>query len=132
MYAREAELTDPQHRIFLECAWEALEDAGYDPAAYKGAIGVFAGCSMNTYLLNNLFGERRILEEFTSDFQVGHYPMLVGAGREFLATRVSYKLDLRGPSATVQTACSTSLFAIAQACQSLLLYQADMMLAGGA
>jgi len=131
MYAKEAELTDPQHRLFLECSWEALEDAGYDPAAYRGAIGVFAGSSINTYLLNNVCGERRTIEEFTSNYQVGCYPLLLGAGSDFLATRVSYKLDLRGPSLTLQTACSTSLLAVAQACQSLLLYQADMALAGG-
>lgn len=132
MLEREAALTDPQHRVFLECAWEALEDAGYDPAAYRGAIGVFAGCSMNTYFLNNVCRDRKAIEDFTGTFQLGDYSVLVGAGREFLATRVSYKLDLRGPSLTVQTACSTSLVAVAQACQSLLLYQADMALAGGA
>ena len=132
MNDREAALTDPQHRVFLECAWEALEDAGYDPAAYPGAIGVFAGCSMNTYFLNNVCRDRKVIEDFTDTFQVGDYPVLMGAGREFLATRVSYKLDLRGPSLTIQTACSTSLVAIAQACQSLLLYQSDMALAGGA
>ena len=131
MHAQEAKLTDPQHRVFLECAWQALEDAGYDPAAYDGAIGVFAGCSMNTYFLNNICRNRRVIEEFTSNFQVGTYQTLLGAGREFLATRVSYKLDLKGPSLTVQTACSTSLVAVAQACQSLLLYQSDMALAGG-
>jgi amino acid adenylation domain-containing protein len=131
MYAKEAELTDPQHRLFLECSWEALEDAGYDPAAYRGAIGVFAGSSINTYLLNNVCGDRRTIEEFTSSYQVGCYPLLLGAGPDFLATRVSYKLDLKGPSFTLQTACSTSLLAVAQACQSLLLYQADMALAGG-
>ena len=131
MHAKEAELTDPQHRVFLECAWQALEDGGYDPAAYDGAIGVFAGCSMNTYFLNNICRNRRVIEEFTSNFQVGTYQTLLGAGREFLATRVSYKLDLKGPSLTVQTACSTSLVAVAQACQSLLLYQSDMALAGG-
>jgi amino acid adenylation domain-containing protein len=131
MYAKEAELTDPQHRIFLECAWEALENGGYDPAAYRGSIGVFAGSSINTYFLNNVCGERRTIEEFTSNYQVGSYPMLLGAGQDFLATRVSYKLDLKGPSLTLQTACSTSLLAVAQACQSLQLYQADMALAGG-
>jgi amino acid adenylation domain-containing protein len=132
MRDREAALTDPQHRVFLECAWEALEDAGYDSAAYRGAIGVFAGCSMNTYFLNNVCRDRKTIEEFTDTFQVGEYPVLMGAGREFLATRVAYKLDLRGPALTIQTACSTSLVAIAQACQSLLLYQSDMALAGGA
>jgi acyl transferase domain-containing protein len=131
MHAREAELTDPQHRLFLECAWEALENGGYDPATYGGAIGVFAGSSPNTYFLNNVCGDRRTIEEFTSNFQVGNYPMLLGAGQDFLATRVSYKLDLKGPSLTIQSACSTSLLAVAKACQSLLLYESDMALAGG-
>jgi amino acid adenylation domain-containing protein len=131
MYAREAELTDPQHRLFLEICWEALEDAGYDPAAYKGPIGVFAGSSPNTYFLNNVLTERRITEDFTSNYQVGMYPMLLGAGADFLSTRVSYKFDLKGPSLTMQSACSTSLLAIAKACQSLLLYESDMALAGG-
>ncbi len=132
MYPREAALTDPQHRVFLECAWEALESAGYDPAAYPGAIGVFAGCSMNTYFLNNVCADRATIEDFTSNFQVGNYPMLVGAGQDFLATRVAYKLDLRGPAVTLGTACSTSLTAVVQACQSLHLRQSDMVLAGGA
>ncbi|HLZ67452.1 MAG TPA: amino acid adenylation domain-containing protein [Aliidongia sp.] len=132
MYANEAALTDPQHRVFLECSWQALEDGGYDPAAYPGAIGVFAGCSMNTYFLNNVCADRRTVETFTTSFQVGCYSMLVGGGREFLATRVAYKLGLTGPAITVQTACSTSLVAVGQACQSLLLYQSDMALAGGA
>jgi acyl transferase domain-containing protein len=131
MHARDAELTDPQQRVFLECAWQALEDGGYDPGAYTGTIGVYAGASMNTYFLNNVCQDRRSLEEFTTNFQVGEYNTLLGAGREFLATRVSYKLDLKGPSMTIQTACSTSLVAIAQACQALLLYQTDMALAGG-
>jgi len=131
MHAREAELTDPQQRLFLECSWQALEDAGYDPAKYRGAIGVFAGCSINTYFLQNVCSNRQLIEEFTSSYQVGCYPMLLGAGHDFLATRVSYKLDLKGPSVTVQSACSTSLLAVAQACQSLLLYQSDMALAGG-
>ncbi len=131
MYAREAELTDPQHRLFLECAWEALESAGYDPRTCNGSIGVFAGCSINTYFLEHVCRDRRTLEEFTSNYQVGSYPMLLGAGLDFLSTRVSYKLDLKGPSLTLQTACSTSLLAVAQACQSLILGQADMALAGG-
>jgi len=131
MYARDAELTDPQQRVFLECAWEALENAGCDPRRYRGAIGVFAGCSINTYFLHYVCTDRRTLEEFTSSYQVGCYPLLLGAGLDFLATRVSYKLDLRGPSVDLQAACSTSLLAVAQACQSLLLYQSDMALAGG-
>jgi amino acid adenylation domain-containing protein len=131
MNAREAELTDPQHRVFLECAWQALEDAGYDPASYKGAIGVFAGCSMSTYLLRNVLQDRAGIELYTSNYQVGGYGELIGGLPDVLATRVSYKLGLRGPAMTVQTACSTSLVAIAQACQSLLLFESDMVLAGG-
>jgi amino acid adenylation domain-containing protein len=131
MYPREAELTDPQHRLFLECAWEALEDGGYDPSSYPGAIGVIAGCSMNTYFLHHVLGNRGVSEDFTNTFQVGQYPMLLGASAEFLATRVAYKLNLSGPSFTLNTACSTSLMAIAQACQQLLLYQCDMAIAGG-
>ncbi|MFC6742230.1 beta-ketoacyl synthase N-terminal-like domain-containing protein [Methylobacterium tardum] len=131
MYPREAQLTDPQHRVFLECAWEALEDGGYDPAACSGSIGVFAGCSVPTYFLNNVCTERSVIDDFTNQYQVGGYPTLVGAAQDFLATKTSYKLDLRGPSITSLSACSTSLLCVTQACQSLLLYQADMALAGG-
>ena len=129
MHPREAALTDPQHRIFLECCWEAFEDAGYDPAG--SSVGVFAGCSMPTYLLNNVCADRDAVEAFTSGYQVDNYQQLLGAIGDVLATRVSYKLDLRGPSMTVQTACSTSLVAVTQACQALLLQQCDMALAGG-
>ena len=132
MLPREAALTDPQHRLLLECAWSALEDAGYDPARYPGAIGVFAGCSMNTYLLTNVLAERLDADRFASDYQVGSYDALLGALPDTLATRIAYKLNLRGPAMTVQSACSTSLLAVAEACQSLLLYQSDMALAGGA
>lgn len=131
MYPKEAEITDPQHRIFLECSWQALEDAGYDPHAYKGAIGVFAGCSMNTYFLSNLCARSGYIKEFANSYQVGSYPDLVGNGHDFLATRVSYKLNLRGPSFTLQAGCATSLLAICQAYQSLVTYQSDMALAGG-
>jgi amino acid adenylation domain-containing protein len=131
MLPREAALTDPQHRLMLECAWAALEDAGYDPATYPGAIGVFAGSSMNTYLLTNVLAERQSADGFASDYQVGSYDTLLGALSDTLATRVAYKLNLRGPAMTVQSACSTSLLAVAQACQSLLMYQSDMALAGG-
>lgn len=129
MQPREAALTDPQHRVFLECCWEAFEDAGYDPAG--SSVGVFAGCSMPTYLLQNILADRGAVEAFTSGYQVDNYQQLLGALGDVLATRVSYKLDLRGPSMTVQTACSTSLVAVAQACQALLLHQCDMALAGG-
>ena len=128
---REAELTDPQQRVFLEIAWEALESAGYDPAAFPGEIAVYAGSSFNTYLLYNLLADRQRLENMTGTYQVGEFPTLVGNGADFLATRTAYKLDLRGPALTVQSACSTSLLAVAEACQCLLDYRADMALAGG-
>ncbi len=131
IYPKEAELMDPQHRVFLECAWEALESAGYDPEAYPGLIGVYAGLSMNTYLLANVMANREIAEKFTGSYQVGHYQMMLGNDKDFLPTRISYKLNLRGPSMTIQTACSTSLVAISQACLALQNYQCDMALAGG-
>ncbi|MCU0494552.1 MAG: acyltransferase domain-containing protein, partial [Chloroflexaceae bacterium] len=122
---REAELMDPQHRLFLECAWETIEHAGYDPERYSGAIGVFGGGTTNTYLLYNLMSNRELLSAFD--------PMQIDVSNapDFVATRVSYKLNLRGPSCTVQTACSTSLLAIHMACQSLLNEECDMALAGG-
>jgi acyl transferase domain-containing protein len=128
---REAALMDPQHRIFLECAWETIEDAGYDHSRYGGSIGVFAGCSMPTYFLRHVLQDRNSIDSFTSNYQVGMFQHLTGALTDALATRVAYKLNLTGPAATVHTACSTSLFAVAQAWQSLLLYQCDMAVAGG-
>ena len=131
MTRREAELTDPQHRLFLEIAWEALETAGQDPANYAGRVGVFAGSSPNSYLLRNVLADRAAVLRYTSDYQTGSYPALLGAGADFLATRVAYKLDLRGPAVTVATACSTALVAVAQACAALRAGETDMALAGG-
>jgi len=131
MLPREAELTDPQHRVFLECSWEVLESAGYDPFSYAGSIGVFAGSSMCTYFLSRLCPAPGFIEKFTGDYQIGNYPQLVGNSPDFFATRVSYKLNLRGPAFTMQAGCSTSLLAVCQACQALLTYQADMAVAGG-
>jgi non-ribosomal peptide synthase protein (TIGR01720 family) len=122
---REAEIMDPQHRLFLECASEALETAGYDPDKYRGWIGVYGGVSMNTYYLKNLSTNYELVATMTN-LQLG-----TTNERDYLATRVSYKLNLRGPSLTVQTACSTSLVAVHLACQGLLNYQCDMALAGG-
>ncbi|HYG08471.1 MAG TPA: SDR family NAD(P)-dependent oxidoreductase, partial [Pyrinomonadaceae bacterium] len=121
---REAEIMDPQHRLFLESAWEALEDAGYDAEEYAGEIGVFAGSSMNTYVFN-FYANSKLIES------IGMYQTMLGNDKDFLATRVSYKLNLKGPSFTVQTACSTSLVAVHLACQSLLNGECDMALAGG-
>lgn len=126
MSPREAEMTDPQQRIFLEVAWEGLEDAGYDPRRYRGSIGVFAGSTISTYLLFNLTPDVSIVG--SGD----HFPTLIGNDKDYLATHVSYKLNLRGPSMSIQTACSTSLVAIHMACQSLLDGECDMALAGGA
>jgi myxalamid-type polyketide synthase MxaE and MxaD/epothilone polyketide synthase C/epothilone polyketide synthase D len=121
----EAEITDPQQRVFLECAWEALEDAGRDPETYKGSIGVFAGASISSYLLFNIYptlGFKSAADDLTR---------LIGNDKDYLATRVSYQLNLKGPSVSVQTACSTSLVAVHLACQSLLNGECDMALAGG-
>ena len=130
IYPKEAAHMDPQHRVFLECAWEVLERAGYDPAHTTQSVGVFAGCSMNTYFMRNLATGREFLEDFTGSYQVGNYVTMLGNDKDFLPTRVSYKLNLRGPSMTVQTACSTSLVAICQAAQSLITGGCDMALAG--
>ncbi len=122
---READVIDPQHRLFLECAWEALENAGYDAERTNGSVGVFGGTSMNAYLINNILADPEIIET------MGGYQIMLGNDKDFLTTRVSYKLNLKGPSVNIQTACSTSLVAVHQACQSLLNYQCDMALAGG-
>ncbi|MEV1064380.1 beta-ketoacyl synthase N-terminal-like domain-containing protein [Streptomyces sp. NPDC050263] len=122
--ADEADILDPQHRQFLECALEALEDAGYDPGAYDGAIGVYAGAGMNTYLLNNLH------DRYRAASTLDDYRLMLANDKDFLATRVSYKLDLRGPSLSVNTACSTSLVAVHTACLSLISGDCDTALAG--
>lgn len=122
---REAELLDPQHRVFLECAWHALESAGVDPERFEGRIGVFAGAGLNTYLLFNLMNNQRVLDS------VGMYQVQLASDKDFLATRTAYKLGLKGPAVTVQTACSTSLTAVHMASQSLLNGECDIALAGG-
>jgi acyl transferase domain-containing protein len=121
--AREAELMDPQHRIFLECAWEALEDAGHARDGAPGRVGVFAGVGMNTYVLQAGLGA-----ELST---AARYQAFVGNDKDFVPTRVSYKLDLRGPSVNVQTACSSSLVAVHLACRSLLDGECETALAGG-
>ncbi|MEM9455615.1 MAG: thioester reductase domain-containing protein [Myxococcota bacterium] len=122
---REAELMDPQHRVFLECAWHALEHAGYDPRGCPGLVGVYAGAALSTYLLSNLYHGQSLLTDGDG------FSMFLGNDKDFMASRVSYKLGLRGPSCVVQTACSSSLVAVHMACQALLGGEADMALAGG-
>lgn len=133
--AKDAELMDPQQRIFLECCWEAFEDAAYNPLDYDGAVGVYAAASMNTYMLNNVMPNRDRLDSqdslsvMTLD-SMGGFQAMVGNDKDYLATQVSYKLNLTGPSVTVQTACSTGLVAIHEACKSILSGESDMALAG--
>ena len=122
---REAEITDPQHRVFLELAWTALERAGYDATRLAARTGVFAGAGLSTYLLKNLAPNRALVES------VGELALLLGNNKDFVPTRVSYKLNLRGPSIAVNSACSTSLVAVHLACQSLLDFHCDLALAGG-
>lgn len=121
---REAAILDPQQRLFLECAWEALETAGYLGEESPSQVGVFAGAGMNGYLLN-LYANSEI-RKTTSPYEI-----FVGNDKDFLATRVSYKLNLCGPSMSIQTACSSSLVAVHTACQSLLSGECDLALAGG-
>lgn len=121
---REAEIMDPQQRLFLECVWETLEVAGYDPERYPGLIGVYAGTGMSSYLYN-------VYANPTLVNLMGEFQIALVNDKDHLTTHASYKLNLKGPSVAVQTACSTSLVAVCMACQSLLNYQCDMALAGG-
>jgi len=122
---REAEIMDPQHRVFLETAWEALENAGYAPGTAPLRAGVYAGASLNSYLIASLMTNPEVV------LAAGAYQAMLANDKDFLATRVSYKLNLRGPGVTIQTACSTSLVAIQMACQALLARECDLALAGG-
>ena len=123
---RDASIMDPQHRHFLECTWEALESAGHPPDQFPGSIAVYAGSGLNTYLIYNLLTNHKLMES------VGLFLVKqTGNDKDVLATRVSYQLDLRGPSMNIQTACSTSLVAVHLASQALLNQECDMALAGG-
>ena len=117
----EAKNIDPQHRILLECAHQALEHSGYDPEKFNGRISVFTGSAMNTYFMNNILRSKFVDE---------YIPTLIGNDKDFLSTRISYKLNLTGPSVNVQTACSTSIVAVHLACQSLLTEESDIAIAG--
>lgn len=121
-----AELMDPQQRVFLEIAWEALEQTGYLPQYFGGTVGVFAGCGPNTYYLNNVQGYPDLIE------QVGAVNVTTVNEKDYIASRVAYQLNLKGPAVSVYSACSTSLLAIAQAVQSLRSGQCEVALAGGA
>jgi phthiocerol/phenolphthiocerol synthesis type-I polyketide synthase E len=121
---REAELMDPQHRVFLECAAEALERANVVPAAER-RVAVFAGAGMSMYLLYNVLAHPDLIEA------VGTHQVILSNDKDYLATRVAYKLGLTGPAVTVQASCSTSLVAVHLACRTLLTFEADVAVAGG-
>jgi acyl transferase domain-containing protein len=123
----DAAIMDPQHRHFLECCWEAFEHASIDPARFQGSVGVFAGCGYGGYLAQNLLTNSQLVDE-VGFFLLRH----TSNDKDFLATRVSYELDLKGPSINVQTACSTSLVAVHLACQGLFNGECDLAIAGGA
>jgi amino acid adenylation domain-containing protein len=121
-----AQLMDPQQRIFLEIAWETLEQTGYLPQHYNGRVGVFAGCGNNTYYLNNIPGHKDLID------QVGAFQVMTLNEKDYIASRTAYQLNLKGPAVSVYSACSTSLLAITQAVQSIRTGQCDVALAGGA
>ncbi|MEI6950389.1 beta-ketoacyl synthase N-terminal-like domain-containing protein [Paraflavisolibacter sp. H34] len=123
--ATEASLMDPQHRVLLECAWEALEGSGYAAQRDALSIGVYASCSRNTYLLSNILQNEKVVAA------TGMYPLMIGNQGDFISTRISYKLGLTGPSVNLQTACSSSLVAVHYACQDLIMRNCDLSLVGG-
>lgn len=125
-FPKEVEMLDPQQRLFLECSWEAMEDAGYCPDDYNGLVGVFGGIGMNTYGLQFLTSKEDLISSAEG------YQLSIGNDKDFVTTRVSYKLNLNGPSIDVQSACSTSLVASHVACMNLYNYQCDLAIAGGA
>src|SRR6185312_11751212 len=122
---KEAQIMDPQQRLFLEPTWNVLESAGYDPEKYNGSIGLFAGTALSTYLLNNLYSNPDVLDT------VSGMQLVLGNDKDALTTRVAYLLNLTGPCYSVQTFCSTSLVSISVACSSLLGGECDMALVGG-
>jgi amino acid adenylation domain-containing protein len=122
---REAEVMDPQARVFLELVYHALERSGYAADSYDGLIGLYAGCGQNTYF------ERHISDRADVIDRLGAFQTMLANEKDFLATRAAYKLNLTGPSLNINTACSTSLVAIAQAVSSLISYQCDIAVAGG-
>ena len=134
--AKEARLIDPQQRIFLEVCWEAFENAGYDPLTFPGKIGLFASAGMNTYLPNNLWANQAFLQSenggrmLTVDSMSG-FNVMITNDKDYLPMRVSYKLNLRGPSVNVQSACSSTLLTLHEACKSIRMGDCSMALAGG-
>ena len=127
---KEADLIDPQQRLFLECCWHAFDDAGYDPLTCAAVVGVYAGASYNSYFLKHVGSGQAYFDDYAAGFQVSNFNTTLAAHAEFLATRVAYKLNLRGPAFSLGAGCATSLVAVSQACLALQNYQCDMALAG--
>lgn len=123
--AREAEIMDPQHRLFLESAWEVLESAGYNSELYDGRVAVYGSANLSGYMIRNLYSNPGLVDT------VGSFKIMLANGQDFLATKVSYKMNLMGPSINVNTLCSSSIVAVHYACQNLLSYGCDIALAGG-
>ena len=123
---REAQLTDPQFRLGMEVAWEALENSGYNADKYNGTIGVFLASNMSDYLLKHLY--KLIHDEMLSE---NEFPSVYQTCMDYLSTNISYRLNLRGPSLTIQNWCTSGLSSIHVACKSLFVNDCDMALAGG-
>ncbi len=128
---KDAKIMDPQQRVFLELAWEAMERSGYTPETHTQRIGIYAGAYFDTYLLTNLCTDREFLVNLIPQIQVGSLQCELGNDKDYLATRVAFKMNLRGPAMTLQTACSTSMVAIIEACRAIRSGLCDMALAGG-
>jgi len=120
-----AEAMDPQHRLFMEISWEVLEKTGYLPKHYNGSIGVYAGSGTNSYYANNILPNQEVLQ------RVGPFQATTLNDKDYIASRTSYHLNLKGPSVSVHSACSTSLLAIAEAVEAIRSGQCDMAIAGG-
>lgn len=131
IYPKQAIDMDPQHRLFLEMCWHAMEDAGYVPDDAPGRVGLYAGCHMNTYVFTRLAADDEFRRSLADSFPGGSLTAEISNDKDYLATRVAYQLNLRGPCVAVQSACSTSLVAIAQACESLVAGSSDMAISGG-
>ena len=128
---KDAKIMDPQQRVFLELAWEAMERSGYTPETHTQRIGIYAGAYFDTYLLTNLCTDREFLANLIPQIQVGSLQCELGNDKDYLATRVAFKMNLRGPAMTLQSACSTSMVAIIEACRAIRSGLCDMALAGG-
>lgn len=123
--ALEAEIMDPQHRLFLESAWEVMEQAGYCADSYDGKVAVYASANLSGYMIRNLYSTPGLVE------RIGTFKIMLANGQDFLSTKVSYKMNFTGPSVNVNTLCSSSMVALHYACQELLNYGSDIALAGG-